>query len=104
MLLSLVFTLMGLIHAVKAGANPGLLISLQLVSTFMAFALGKIVFKEKSAFMQYIGSIVLVIAVGALLVSRSFHERYFSCNHDVDCTKEYWIAVVSMLLGGIFLG
>lgn len=102
--LMLVFTLLGLVHAKKSGTNPGLLISLQLNSVFVAFILGRLIFAEKPSSMQYFGSFILVAAIATLLISRTYHDDDSTYVTEEFDSKHYWISVFAMLLGGTILG
>ena len=94
MLLCLAFTLLGLIQAKKSGANPGLLISLQLISTLVAFILGSVLFGEKASKMQFLGSVILVSSIAALLISRAGHDEEYVGTELKFSPENYWISVI----------
>jgi hypothetical protein len=57
-----------LIHAARSGSSPGILSALALVSTLVAFVLGKVLFGERQTWIQYIGCITLLFSLVGISV------------------------------------
>lgn len=100
----LVCTINGLIHAARSGSSPGILSSLALLSTLVAFTLGRIVFKERQTCIQYFGWIILL---GALIGISVFKHADFE--FDDNFTPEYqkveYVTSVLFFIGvGFFWG